>query len=89
MMCIVFQWRVVLGAQTVSLINTLHEHLSFPLKVAEVDVQVCGRRMFYDGARQRRQVNCNNQSGFNFNFNKLITITACLVLPACSLVSKA
>jgi len=88
-MCIVFQWRVVLGAQTVSLINTLHEHLSFPLKVAGVDVRVCGRRMFYDGARQRRQVNCNIQSGLNFNFNKLITITACLVPLACTTVSKA
>lgn len=89
MMCIVFQLRVVLRAQTDSLINTLHEHLGFPLKVAGVDMQVCGRRMFYDTALQCRQVNCNIPRGFNFNFNKLIAITVWLLLPASSSVSKA
>lgn len=89
MMCIVFQRRVVLRAQTDSLINTLHEHLGFPLKVAGVHMQVCGRRMFYDAVPQRRQVNCNIPSGFNFNFNKLIAITVRSPLPASSRVSKA
>lgn len=89
MMCIVFQRRVVLRAQTDSLINTLYEHLSFPLKVAGVHMQVCGRRVFYDAVPQRRQVNCNIPSGFNFNFNKLIAITVRSPLPASSRVSKA